>query len=92
MKKLLLTVLTPSGCAAEAECSSVTLFARDNDAGEGGGSVGIRPGHLPAVIALAPDSVVKGSSGGQTVVSVTVSRGFAEVRDDKVTVAAESAF
>jgi F0F1-type ATP synthase epsilon subunit len=91
MKTLTLTVLTPAGIATETECTSVTLFARDNGAGEGGGSVGIRPGHLPAVIALAPGSSVKCSSDGRLTLSVTVSGGFATVRDDKVTVVAESA-
>ena len=90
MKKLTLTVLTPAGAAAETECSSVTLFARDNEAGQGGGSVGVRPGHLPAVIALAPDSEVRASSDGRVTLSVTVSGGFATVRDDKVTVVTES--
>ncbi len=91
MKKLTLTVLTPSGETAKTECSSVTLFARDNEAGDGGGSVGIRPGHIPAVISLAPGSEVKCSSEGSVVLSVTVSGGFATVRDDRITVVTESA-
>lgn len=89
MGELTLRLLTPRGEKDGASCDSVTLIARDDENGEGGGSVGIRRGHLPAVIALEDGSAVKAYSDGAAVASFTVSGAFAEVRDNVVTVIAE---
>ena len=89
MEALTLKILTPQGERSSVACDSVTLFARDGESGEGGGSVGIRRGHLPAVIAIEDGSAVKASLRGEAVASFTVSGAFASVRDDVVTVAAE---
>ena len=88
---LTLRILTPEGERPSAACDSVTVVARDGADGEGGGSVGIRKGHLPAVIALEDGSAVKASSDGETVAEYTVTGAFASVRDNVVTVTAETA-
>ena len=91
MNDLTLRIVTPEGEKASVPCDSVTLFARDGAGGEGGGSVGIRRGHLPAVIALENKSTVKAATGGKSAASFTVSNAFARVRDNVVTVVAETA-
>lgn len=91
MNGLTLVILTPEGEACRLPCEAVTLFARDNEAGEGGGSVGIRRGHIPALIALEPGSIVKARAEGGSETRYKVSRGFAAVKDDIVTAAAETA-
>jgi F0F1-type ATP synthase epsilon subunit len=89
MTPLVLKILTPSGAGEETECESVNLVACDNAAGEGGGSVGILRGHIPAVIALEPGSEVTAKTGGREIKRVRVSGGFAMVKDDTVTVLSE---
>ena len=82
-------LLPPRGEKGGVKCDSVTLIARDSENGEGGGSVGIRRGHLPAVIALEDGSAVKAKDDGSEIASFTVSGAFAEVKDNVVTVIAE---
>lgn len=43
---LSLRIITPNGVAAEAACDAVTLPVADGISGEGGGSMGIRRGHV----------------------------------------------
>ena len=86
-----LRLLTPEGELARTECDSVNLFARDNAKGEGGGSVGIRPGHLPAVIALEPGSSVTALAGGKEVLRAFVGGGFARVGRNLVVITAPTA-
>ena len=87
---LTLKVLTPEGAELTAACDHVNLFALDNAAGEGGGSVGVRRGHCRALIALAPGSSVTAKREGAAVKKVRVLGGFAMVRDDTVTVLTDS--
>ncbi|MBO4278156.1 MAG: hypothetical protein J5925_07155 [Clostridia bacterium] len=82
-------IVTPEGKKASVECESVNVFARDNAQGEGGGSVGFRPGHMPAVAALGKGEVCA-FSGGKRIYSAFVEGGFALVRDNTVTVLTES--
>ncbi len=90
MNALTLKIITPEGERAAVACDSVTFFVRDNDKGEGGGSMGIRRGHVDAIAALEANSVVKARSEGNTVASFIVSGGFAGVKDDIVTIIAEA--
>ncbi len=90
MNELELVIVTPEGEKLRMPCTSVTFFARDNAKGEGGGSVGIRRGHLPALAALEPDSIVRAFADGGDAVERTVSLGFVSVKDNVVTVMAES--
>ncbi len=80
-----LVIVTPTGEAERVQCSAVTLYARDNKKGEGGGSVGILRGHAPAVIALEESSRIICTLDGQKKV-FTVDGGFASVQNDTVTV------
>ena len=89
--ELTLIILTPQGEKGRSACDSVTLIARDGENGDGGGSVGIRRGHLPAVISLEDGSSVIASSNGVSLASYTVSGAFAMVKDNIVTVTAQSA-
>ena len=90
VNELTLRILTPQGERQSVSCDAVTLFARDGEGGEGGGSVGISRGHMPAVVALEDESIVSAASDGETVASFTVSGAFAVVKDNVVTVTAES--
>ena len=82
---LKLRLLTPTGYASETACDSVILTQRDSVEGTGGGLVGIRAGHAPAVIALG-EGVAEASLGAKTVFCASVSGGFASVLDNVVTV------
>ena len=83
-----LTIITPSGSSACIDCDSVTLTARDNAEGEGGGSIGVMRGHVPALIALSKDSRVTARTGSERAV-YTVAGGFASVGADSVCVTTE---
>lgn len=87
---LTLVILCPGGKAGETHCDSVDLFAADNAQGQGGGSIGIRKGHMPAVIALAAGKVTA-RADGKTVLTAETDGGFATVKNNIVTVIAQSA-
>ncbi|MCR5808983.1 MAG: hypothetical protein K6G56_05420 [Clostridiales bacterium] len=91
MNGLTLAVIVPGGEAARVSCDTVTLTAMDGANGQGGGSMGILPGHIPAVIALEPGSLVTALSGGRPAAAVRVGGGFASVSRDVVTVICEQA-
>ena len=80
-----LRLLTPAGYSSETACDSVHLTQRDSIAGTGGGLVGVRADHAPAVIALGKGPVTA-SLGAKTVFRAVVSGGFASVLDNVVTV------
>lgn len=85
-----LLVLTPAGTNAEAGCDSAVLTIRDGADGRGGGLVGIRKDHAPAVFALS-DGEIRASLGGETVFRASVRGGFASVRDNIIRVITDSA-
>lgn len=85
---LSLRIITPNGVAAEAACDAVTLPVADGISGEGGGSMGIRRGHVRAMIALA-EGVVHARLHGNTVLSIAVESGLASVDRDIVQILAE---
>ena len=87
---LTLRIVTPQGIFASAECDSVRLNAADAENEKGGGSIGIRPGHIPALIALSPCTVIAWRNG-ETVLRTDVSSGFVSVEKDSVTVISDSA-
>ena len=84
--KLLLRLLTPEGKGKEIPCDHVNITVRDNALGEGGGSAGIRRGHITAVAALETDSKLTAKLDGKPVFSCLAAGGFAMVKDDVVTV------
>lgn len=84
MNKLLsLTVLLPDRPPVELPCGSVRLTAAD------GGQYGIRPGHAPAMIALAPGELTA-SRDGTVLCRLLLGGGFARVAGNTVTVVTES--
>ena len=86
---LKLKILTPAGTAAEAEGNSVHLPLADDSSGRGAGDLGIRPGHLPAVIALGTGAAFVLLNGEERL-RVRLNGGFASVKNDEVTVIADS--
>ena len=84
--KLLFRLLTPAGEKFSGECDAVDLWARDDASGTGGGSLGIRRGHLPAVVALAEGGRVKAAESGRVLYSARVRGGYARVDRESVTV------
>lgn len=90
MNDLILKVLTPAGQAAEIACTGVTLFLPDGKDGRGGGSIGIRYNHAPALMALCEGRILA-LKGERVIAGIHIPGGFAEVRDNIVTVTAPSA-
>ena len=84
-----LRLLTPEGLAAETLCDSAILTICDGADGRGGGLVGIRRDHAPAVFALGAGRL-EASTEGKRVLAASVSGGFASVRDNVITVITDS--
>ena len=84
--ELLFRLLTPQKEVASVRCESVNLIEKEDLQGLGGGSIGVRRGHIPAVIALAEDGAIKVISGGKAVFRAAVHGGFARVDAASVTV------
>ena len=83
--ELLFHLLTPLKEVASCRCETVNLIEKDGAEGRGG-SLGIRLGHLPAVVALAENSAVSVKNQDKTVFSARVRGGFARVDRASVTV------
>ena len=75
---LRLVVVTPQGIAAQAACDSVVLPVAEAADGTPGGTVGVRRGHVPALLALSAGTVVA-RLRGQTVLRASVAAGLAAV-------------
>ena len=86
---LKLRILSPEGLQSEIVCDGVQLLLPDDADGRGGGSLGIRSGHAPAVMALDAGPVTA-TRGEETVLRAQVSGGFASVADNVVTVLSDS--
>ena len=84
-------LLTPRKEVVSCSCDAVDLWAKDDEKGCGGGSVGIRPGHVRAVVALAEDGLLKVISAGKIVFAAKVRGGFARIEGGAVTVLTPSA-
>ena len=85
-EKLVFRLLTPQGERCSCPCDTVDLWAKDDAQGRGGGSMGVRRGHLPAVVALEEGSRVRVVSGEKTVYAARIRGGFARVDRESVTV------
>ena len=79
-------LLTPEGEVFSCSCDAVNLTAKDDAAGRGGGSLGVRRGHLPAVAALEEGGRLRVRSGGKTVFSCRVRGGYARIGREEVEV------
>ena len=83
-------ILTPTGFSAEAACDSVKLTLRDDLSGKGGGLIGIRRNHAPAVLALGKGTILA-SLGQEVVLRAAAEDGFASVGGNVITVITDSA-
>ena len=83
-----LRVVTPAGAVLDIRCDSVRLNAADE---QGGGSLGIRHGHMPAMIVLERGRLTAFSEG-EKIKDIGVGGGVATVSDDVVTVLATEIF
>lgn len=81
--KLMLT--DSGGREVSVGCDSVRLVAMDGTDGRGGGSIGIRQGHIKSVIALEKGDVIAYRSG-EIVFSENICGGVAVVDSDTVTI------
>ncbi|MBO4677436.1 MAG: hypothetical protein J5633_07820 [Oscillospiraceae bacterium] len=87
-EKLRFRLLTPEGEIFSCLCDAVNFTVKDNASGEGGGSLGVLPGHLPAVAALEEGGGVRCVAGGKTVFSCRVRGGFARIGREEVDILA----
>ena len=79
-----LTVAAPDREPVTVRCDSVRLIVSDSlDGKRPGGSVGIRRGHIPALLAVAPGAV-HAFAGGREIFSCETSGGIASVGGDLV--------
>ncbi|MBQ6824667.1 MAG: hypothetical protein IJP27_08425 [Clostridia bacterium] len=89
MKELTLKVITPVGAEKTILCDSVRLHICDGEDGKGGGSYGIHAGHVNAIFALEPGPLLA-FRAGEKIFSVHCGSGFATVKQDVITLVAES--
>lgn len=71
------------------KCDSVNLILCDDDMGNGGGSIGIRQGHIKSLLSVAKGKVTA-YLDGKEVFSCQTEGGFATVENDIVTVVTEN--
>jgi F-type H+-transporting ATPase subunit epsilon len=81
-KSIMLEMVTPEKVAWSSEAEFVVLPALE-------GEMGVLPGHQPFIVQLAPGEVRITEKGA--VKSFAVSGGFAEVKDDSISLFAETA-
>lgn len=84
MELLTLNILSSAEKREGIECDSVHLVISDTKQGKGGGSYGIRKGHVKALISLGKGDI-KAFLSGKEIFSFTVDGGFATVENNIVT-------
>lgn len=85
MADLTLKIVSPQGEQANLSCDSVRLMVKDNAVEKDGGWVGIRQGHVDALMAVEKGPVLA-LRNGQEVGRFETGGGFASVKDNVVTV------
>ncbi|MBR4881568.1 MAG: hypothetical protein IKU19_06510 [Clostridia bacterium] len=85
---LTLKIVSKEGVSTPVECDSVHLKVCDNTLGQGGGSMGIRPGHIKSLISVERGPVVA-YLDGKEIFSLDTDGGFATVENDNVTIVTE---
>ncbi len=85
---LTLKIVSKDGSCPPVECESVHLTVCDNTMGKGGGSMGIRAGHIKSLISLDRGPVTA-LTGGKEIFSASTDGGFATVENNVVTVVTE---
>ena len=84
-KTFLLVLASPGAPETVIRCDAVSFKVPDGAKGKNGGSVGIRPGHTNAMMALDGGKITARLEG-QEVLSCMTSGGFAMVEGQRVTV------
>ena len=84
-KTFLLVFASPGAPETVVRCDAVSFTVPDGTKGKNGGSVGIRPGHINAMMAL-DSGKISARLEGHDVLSCVTSGGFAMVEDHRVTV------
>ena len=83
--RLVLNILSPEETLPAIECDSIHLVISDDEKGKGGGSYGIRPGHINSLISM-DEGDVTAIFQGEKVCCAKVSSGLAIVENDVVTI------
>ena len=85
-KTMLLSIVVPDGKETSVRCDAVRFQIPDGAKNKPtGGSVGIHPGHMDALISVAAGEVTA-SLAGKTVLHCTVDAGLAMVQKDAVNI------
>jgi F-type H+-transporting ATPase subunit epsilon len=84
MKNITLKIVTPEKVVFEEKVAQVTLPIQD-------GEITVLPEHIPYIGAVKSGEIMLRMDGSQEEVRLAVSGGFAEFRDDVLTVLADTA-
>ncbi len=85
---LTLKVITPTGATDNVSCDSIILTIADSSQSKGGGLYGIRTGHADAIFATDKGKITA-KKDGKTVFEEEYGAGFADCRENTVTVITE---
>ena len=85
---LTLKIVSKDGVKVPVECDSVHLRVCDDTNGCGGGSMGIRAGHIRSLISVDRGPVTA-YLDGKEIFSRTIDGGFATVENDVITIVTE---
>ena len=85
---LTLKIVSKDGTRPPVECDSVHLNVCDDTMGRGGGSMGIRAGHIKSLICLDRGPVTAYLEGKE-IFSCITDGGFATVENDIITIVTE---
>lgn len=83
-----LKIVSLNGSIDPVKCDSVNFILCDDDMGKGGGSIGIRTGHVKSLLSIDKGEVVA-YLDGKKIFSCFTEGGFATVENDTVTVVSE---
>ena len=86
---LTLKIVSKKGCLGPVSCDSVHLNVADDTMGKGGGSMGIRQGHIKSLVSLERGKVTAYLEGKE-IFSCQTDVGFATVENNQVTVVTEN--
>ncbi len=89
MNEISLKIVTPTGAFEPIACDSVHLNVGDDKLGKGGGSYGIRKGHVDSMLLLCSGTLTA-FLGGKCIFTAETGSGFATVENNTVTVTVEN--
>lgn len=88
MSELTLNIVSPKGVFGPVYCDSVQLTVCDDLKGKGGGSYGIRSGHIESLLTL-DKGIIKAFLEGKNILTAKCDCGFATVKNNTVTAVVE---